>query len=56
MIGAGMSSLIFLPTLRALSPNARPLGMSLVRYTTVSVWFAFAIAGALLVVAIVVFQ
>jgi hypothetical protein len=51
MIGVAASSLLFLPTLRAINPSRRLMGLSVDRYTVVSVLIAVAISAAIAVTA-----
>jgi hypothetical protein len=56
MIGLGASSALFFPALNALSPTRRVLGMSLAKYTLVSILIAVAAAAVLAVLAVAVTQ
>jgi len=54
MIGVAASSALYLPVLRVTSPNRRLLGMSLTRYSYISIVLALAIAAVLAVAAIAI--
>jgi hypothetical protein len=56
MICLAASSALFFPALQALSPNRRLMGMSLARYTLVSILVGIAIAVALAIAALAVPQ
>jgi hypothetical protein len=53
MFGAAASTALYLPVLRTLGALRRVMGMSLVRYSYISIFVAIAIAVALLVAAVV---
>jgi hypothetical protein len=52
MVGLAVSSALFFPVLSELGPNRRLIGMSISRYTAVSISLALGIAGALAVAAL----
>ena len=51
MLGAGASTALYLPVLRTLSTGRRVMGMSLVGYSYISIFFAITIAVALAITA-----
>lgn len=54
MVGVAASSALFFPVLKVLSPKRRLMGMSLARYTYVSILLAIAIAAVLAIAAVAV--
>ena len=52
MVGLAVSSALFFPVLSELGPKRRLIGMSISRYTAVSISLALGIAGALAVAAL----
>ena len=56
MVGVAASSALFFPVLKLRAPNRRLMGMSISRYTQVTVVLAAAIAAVLIVAALAIPQ
>ena len=56
MVGVATSSALFFPVVRQLPPTRLLMGLSLARYSYLSIWVGIAIAAVLLIAAIAIPQ